>query len=141
MTQLQIRQIQTRFYEIKNTKRAMKAILNVLQDEGFMPKEVDVDVGFAYAVKEMDVEDAGERFWAKFWHGREDAKWRKSSIIECAANVTELRDGMRVRLSFQVKVLDNNGQVLSLETIDDPRFYQDFFSRVDKSVFIEKEGV
>lgn len=141
MTQLQIRQMQTRSFDIREPKRAVKAILNVLQDEAYIPKQVDADMGFVYAAKEMDLEDTRERFWARFWHGRQDAIWRKNSIIECAANVTELHNGMRVRLNFQVKVFDNKGQVLSVETIDDPRFYQDFFSRVDKGIFIEKEGV
>ena len=141
MTQLQVRQIQTRHYEIKKPKLAIKAILNVLQDEGFIPKQANSDVGFVYAVKEMDIEDDRTRFWATFWHGRKNARWTKNSVIECAANVTELSYGMRVRLSFQVKVFDNNGKVLGVETIRNPQFYQDFFSRVDKGVFLEKEGV
>lgn len=141
MTQLQIRQIQTRNYEIKKPKRAVKAILNVLQDEGFIPKQANSDVGFVYAVKEIDIEDERTRFWAIFWHGRRNATWNKNSVIECAANVTELSHGMRVRLSFQVKVFDNQGNVQAVETIQDPLFYQDFFSRVDKGVFLEKEGV
>ncbi len=141
MTQLQIRQIQTRHYEIKKPKRAVKAILNVLQDEGFIPKQANSEVGFVYAVKEMDIEDSRTRFWATFWHGRKEATWSKHSVIECIANVTELSHGMRVRLSFQVKVFDNNGKVQAVETIHDPQFYQDFFSRVDKGVFLEKEGL
>lgn len=141
MTQLQIRQMQTRTYDIHDTKRALKAVLNVLQDEAFIPKQVNADVGFVYASKEVDLEDSRERFWAKFWKGREDARWAKNSIVECAANVTGLSQGMRVRLSFQVKVFDNRGQVVSVQTIDDPLFYQDFFSRVDKGIFLEKAGV
>jgi len=141
MTQLEIRQIQTRQYDIKKPKLALKAILNVLQDEGFIPKQANSDIGFVYAVKEMDIEDDRTRFWATFWHGRKDATWSKNSVIECAANVTELSHGMRIRLSFQIKVFDNNGKVLAVETILDPQFYQDFFSRVDKGVFLEKEGV
>jgi hypothetical protein len=44
-----------------------------------------------------------------------------------------------VRASFQRKVLDNRGGVLQVEPIDDPKFYQDFFSRMDKSVYLQKE--
>jgi hypothetical protein len=133
--------MQTRLYDIKDSKKAVKAILNVLQDEAFIPKQVNVDVGFVYAVREADIEDAGERFWAKFWHGRRDAEWRKNSIVECASNISERRNGIRVRLSFQVKIMNNKGQVVSVEAISDPHFYQEFFSKVSKSVFIEKEGV
>ena len=37
-TQLQIRQFQTRSYETNDTKMVMKAMLNVLQDDGFIVK-------------------------------------------------------------------------------------------------------
>ena len=141
MTQLQVRQMQTRQYGIRESKRAIKAVLDVLQDEGFIPREVDADVGYIYAVKEVDVEDGGEKFWANFWHGRRDARWRKNSIIECAANVSERSTGVRVRLTFQVKILDNTGRMQSVVTVLDPRIYQDFFSRVGKGVFLEKSGV
>lgn len=141
MTQLQVRQMQTRLYEMAEPKRAVKAVLDVLQDEGFIPREVNAEIGFVYAVREVDIEDSGERFWANFWHGRRDARWKKNSIIECAANITKRQRNVRVRLSFQIKVLDNNGHVLSVDTVNEPRFYQDFFSRVDKGLFIEKEGV
>ena len=141
MTQLQVRQMQTREYGIRQPTRALKAVLNVLQDEGFIPRQVDGDVGYIYAVKEVDVEDPGDRFWANFWHGRRDARWRKNSIIECAANVSGRSAGVRVRLTFQVKIVDNTGRTQSVVTVLDPRIYQDFFSRVGKGVFLEKSGV
>lgn len=141
MTQLQIRQMQTRAYEIKDPKRAIKAVLNVLQDEAFIPRQVNLDVGFVHAVKEMDVEDGSEKFWAKFWHGSRNSRWRKNAIVECAANVTETRNGMRLRVNFQVKVMNNKGEVVSVEAIEDPFFYQAFLAKVDKGVFIEKQGL
>ncbi len=141
MTQLQVRQLQTRHFQINDPKRAVKAVLDVLQDEGFIPKEVNADVGFIYAVREVDVEDSGERFWANFWHGRRDARWKKNSIIECAANVTKRSHDLRVRLSLQVKVIDNSGNVQSVGAIYEPRIYQSLFSRIDKGIFLEKEGV
>lgn len=141
MTQLQVRQMQTREYDIRDSDRAVKAILDVLQDEGFIPREVNARVGYIYAVKEVDIEDPSEKFWANFWHNRRDAQWRKDSVIECAANVTQRTPGIRVRLTFQVKIMDNHGQVQSVETIHEPGVYQDFFSRVDKGIFLEKSGV
>lgn len=140
MSQLQVRQMQTRTYDIKDTKRALKAVLNVLQDDAFIPRQADLDLGYVYAVKEVDVSKDSEAFWARFWQGR-DARWRKNAIIECAANVTEIRDGMRVRVNFQVKTMNNRGEVMRVHAIDDPAFYQQFFSKVDKGIFYEKEGV
>jgi hypothetical protein len=140
LTQLQLREMQTRQYDIDDTKRAVKSVLNVLQDDGFIVKQADLELGFVNAVKEFDVEDAGDRRWAKFWHGS-DAEWDKHCIIDCSANVTKFGTGMRVRVNFQRKVLDNNGHATSIIHIEDPVFYQEFFSKVDKGIFIEKEQI
>jgi len=43
-------------------------------------------------------------------------------------------------VNFQAKTLDNNGQPLEVETIADPSFYQQFFAKVDKGIFIQKQG-
>jgi hypothetical protein len=140
LTQLQLRQMQTRQYDINDTKRAMKSVLNVLQDEGFIVKQVNLELGFLNATREMDVEDKSDRFWQKFWHGS-DAVWNKNCIIDCSANVTKFGTGMRIRVNFQKKVLDNKGVCASVANIEDPVFYQEFFSKVDKGIFIEKEEI
>jgi hypothetical protein len=141
MSQLQTREIQTRSYDISDPKRALKAVLNVLQDEGFIIKQTNLDLGFLYAAKEADVEDKAERRWATFWQRRGEATWKKDSITECTANVTPFGDGIRVRLNFQAKVMDNTGRVMAVGAIDTPAFYQRFFSRIEKGIFIEKEGL
>ena len=140
MTQLQIRQMQTRSYAISDPKRALKAVLNVLQDEAYIPKQVDLDLGYIHAVKEVDVTKENEEFWAKFWHGR-DARWPKNYVLDCAANVTEVKDGMRLRVNFQVKFVNNKGEVITVQAIEDPTFYQSFLQKVDKGVFLEKQGL
>lgn len=140
MTQLQVRQMQTRTYDIQDTRRALKAVLNVLQDESYIPRQANLELGYIHAIKEVNVTQGNERFWAKFWHGR-DARWRKNSIINCAVNVTEVADGMRLRLTFQVKILNNKGEVVEVQTILDPYFYQQFLQKVDKGIFYEKQGL
>ena len=54
-------------------------------------------------------------------------------------NVSEFGRQTKVRVSFQRKVLDNRGDVVAVEPIDDGEFYLDFFSRMDKSLFLQKE--
>lgn len=137
-TQLQIREFQTRSYDTKDTKMVMKAILNVLQDDGFIVKNANVDLGLITAVKELDVEDKFEAGWRKFWLGH-DAVYKKNSIIECSANISEFGKQTRVRVNFQVKLKNNKGNVMKIETIEDAKYYQEFFSKADKGIFIEKE--
>jgi len=139
-SQLEIRQMQTRTYETKDMKMIMKAMLNVLQDDDFIIKQVNTDMGFFNATKETDVEKGSERFWEEFWWGKYGT-WKKNSIIDCTANISEFGDGMRVRVNFQVKIMDNKGGCVLVRQVDDPKYYQDFFSKVDKGIFIEKEGI
>jgi hypothetical protein len=137
-SQLEIREFQTRVYPIADTKRAMKAVLNVLQDEGYIVKEANTELGFLTATKEMDVESGGAAFFGTMFGGR-DARWDKNSIIEVTANVTERAKEMRVRVNFNKKVMNNRGEVSNVEQIGDQKFYQEFFVKVDKGVFIENE--
>jgi len=137
-TQLQIREFQTRSYETNDVKMVMKALLNVLQDEGFIVKHASVDLGLLNATKEVDVENKGEAVLLILLVGA-SAQWKKNSIIECTGNVSEFGNQIRVRVNFQVKVLDNKGNVMKVGQTEDSKYYQDFFSKVDKGVFIQKE--
>ncbi len=137
-TQLQIREFQTRSYETKDTKMVMKSLLNVLQDDGFIVKNANVELGLITATKEVDVENKGEAFFAALLAGR-DARWKKNSVIESSGNVSEFGTQTRVRVNFQLKVMNNRGEVMGVQQVEDPNYYQEFFSKVDKGIFIQKE--
>jgi hypothetical protein len=137
-SQLEMREMQTRSYTHRDTKNAMKAVINALLDEGFIVKNADRDLGFISASKELDISDADERFWAILANGQH-ARYKKSSIIEASVSVTEFGRDIKVRVIFQIKTSDNFGRPLSIIQVDDPLHYQDFFSKVDKSLFYEKE--
>jgi hypothetical protein len=137
-TQLQIREFQTRSYEARDTKQVMKAVLNALQDEGFLIKSADRELGFISASKEVDIEDGTERFFAKLFEGNY-ARYKKSSQMEASANVSEFGKQTRVRMIFQTKILDNFNAPVNTIQVEDEIFYRDFFAKVDKSLFIEKE--
>lgn len=139
-TQLQIREFQTRSYDATDTKMVMKAMLNVLQDEGFIVKNAVVELGLLTAEKQVDVESKTEAFFAAFFAGAQ-ARWKKACFIECSANVSEYGKQTRVRINFQSKILDNKGGIVELKQIEDEKFYQEFFSKVDKGIFIQKEKI
>lgn len=139
-TQLEIREIETRTYSSKNLKLVMKAVLNALQDEGFIVKSADKDLGFIAATKESDVEDSTEAFFVQLFGGA-NARYKKNSTVEASANISEFGKETKVRMVFQLKVVDNFGRPLDARRIEDPKVYQDFFTKVDKSVFFENEGL
>jgi hypothetical protein len=142
MTQLQIREYQTRTYENKSgqTKRVMKAVIDVLQDDGFIIKNADRELGFITATKEEDVEDPWASGFAHFAGGAQ-ARYRKNAMTECSVNISEFGREVKVRAVFQRKVLDNMGGTMGVHQLEDPRFYQDFFAKVDKGIFIERQGL
>jgi hypothetical protein len=137
-TQLQIREFQTRSYETNDIKMVMKAMLNVLQDDSFIVKNAVLDLGLLSAEKSVDVESKGEAFMAAFFMGA-NARWKKASIIECTGNISEYGKLTRVRVNFQIKVLDNKGGIVEVKQIEEEKYYQEFFSKVDKGIFIQKE--
>ncbi len=137
-TQLQIREFQTRVYELKDPKIVMKSLLNVLQDEGFIVKNAVSDLGLIVAEKITDIENKTEAALLSFLFGYQ-ARWRKASVIECTVNINEFGNQTKVRVNFVLKILDNAGGIVEVKQIEEPEYYQNFFSKVDKGIFLQKE--
>ncbi len=133
---LQVREIQTRNFSTADTKLVMKAVLNALQDEGFITRNAVSDLGLITATREEDTERRSDMIFGTLFHGR-DALWPKASVIEATINVSEFGKETRVRVSFHQKILDNRGGTMSVFEVDNPGLYQDFFSKIDKSVFLQ----
>lgn len=154
-TQLQTRQPQTREYDTNDVKLVMKAVLNTLQDDGFTIKNAVVDLGLISATKEVDLgrrsrtaTSGSDDFWAALFRtaaGRsqqtpqQDVRYEKFKHVEATLNVSEFGRQTRIRASFQAKILDDRGNPLEVYPIDDLKFYRDFFMKVDKGIFIEKQ--
>ena len=139
-TQLQIREFQTRTYDTTDTKMVMKAILNVLQDDGYMVKNANTELGLLTATKEVDIENKGQALLLTLLAGK-NAQYAKNSEIESTANVSEFGKQTKVRLNFQVKSYDNHGNVMEVKQIADAKFYQEFFAKADKGIFIQKQKI
>jgi hypothetical protein len=154
-TQLEVREYQTRSFETPDAKLVMKAMLNVLQDDGYVVKNAVVELGLITASKDIDIapgrsgaDGGGGIFGGTVVFGgrggivfgpQAPPSYRKTEVRDFTGNVSEFGAQTKVRVSFQSKVLDNRGETVSVEPIDDPAFYQDFFSRMDKSLFLQKE--
>jgi len=127
-SQLQVREFQTRTYDSKDTAMVMKAVLNVLQDDGFIIKTSNVSLGEMTASKERSA-----NYWALIFLVRRVESW------ECSVNVTDFGEQTKVRVNVQTSMKDALGNVLYVHEVDDPIYYRDFFTKVDKGVFIQKE--
>ena len=155
-TQLQIREIQTREFDTNDVKLVMKAILNVLQDDGYVVKNAVTELGLITASKELQISDKSSSdsdFWQDIFDNLMKGSGNKSrntgqvahfdkfKVVEVSVNVSEYGARTKVRANFQAKVLDNEGQPSSIYTVDDAKFYQEFFSKVDKGIFLQRQGL
>jgi hypothetical protein len=136
-TQIQVREFQTRTFDTKKTDEVMSAVVEAFQDQGFMVKNVVPQVGLVSATREVEVENRDEAFFKRFMLGQ-NAVWSKNATIEATANVKTQGGITKIRANFQEKILNNHGGVDAVNTIEDPKFYQDFFDKIGKSIFIEK---
>src|SRR5574341_2583650 len=104
-TQLQIREFQTRSYETSDVKLVMKAVANVMQDDGYMINDANAELGLITGRKETDIESVGGRVWRTlfFMYG---ATSGKTAIIEATGNVSAFGSQTKVRMNFHLKVLN-----------------------------------
>lgn len=139
-TQLQVREFQTRTFDTIKTNEVLSAVVEAFQDQGFMVKNVVPEVGLVFASREADVEDISQAAFQVFFLGQ-NAVWSKNINVEATGNVKTQGGKTRVRVNFQEKILNNRGGVDRVSVIEDPKFYQDFFDKIGKSIFIEKQKI
>lgn len=121
---LEIRQMQTRTYEVKDKKQLMEAIVNVLQDRDYLINESNYNLGVVSGYKECK-------------EGYHYARY------ETSVQINELNTkSYKVRTNFIKKNLDPTGNPSTQVDIKNPEeFYMEFFTQLNKSLFIESQGI
>ena len=145
---LQQRELESKTYPT-DTKALMRAVLAALQDDGFIVRTADAELGLITATRES-ARPAGELLRvgrkvaivmtygiAALFPGPKD----KSSVLEATANVAAFGTEARVRINFQLKLLDNGSRVREVRTEFEGRVYQEFFAKVDKGLFLQSEHI
>lgn len=120
---LEIRQMQTRNYEVKDKKELMEAIVNVLQDRDYLINESNYNLGVISGYKEC--------------------KEKRYVRYETSVQINEVNNNnYKVRTNFIKKGIDPTGSPSALIDIKNPEeFYRDFFTQLNKSLFIESQGI
>jgi hypothetical protein len=142
ITQLEIRAIQTRTYAGQDTKTVLKTVLSVLQDDGFLVHFGDVELGLLDASKSVAGLDGGD-FGVAF-QPRIAAEIVGDTpgvaTIEATANVSDYGNQVSVRVNFQRRLVDPKGRV-SVTQVTDAKGYQEFFAKLDKGLFLQRQGL
>ena len=139
-TQLQKRQYQTREYNGISKATVMKAMLNVLQDEDFIVDNANTTLGFISGTKEFNPRDKSINIQREFGSTK-GLFFASVAVVEATANISEFGKQVRVRINFKRKLLNEYGNANRIEEVTDPEYYQNFFSRVDKAMFIQKQKI
>jgi hypothetical protein len=108
--QLKLRAFQTRTFDVKDRQRALRAVIAVLQDLGFIIERANEPLGFVTA----------ERF----------AEPDYRQIVGVTITVRAQEDG---------RVLIRANAILKNKPIEDPIVYQNFFASLERSLFLTQE--
>lgn len=139
-TQLQKRQYQTRQYNGIQKTELMKAMLNVLQDEGFIVNNANSLLGFISGAKEFSPSDKTIDMEAEFGT-KKGTFGAVVAVVEATANISEYGKEYKVRINFKRKLLNTYGNAYKIDEVSDEKYYQNFFSKVDKAIFIQKQKI
>lgn len=108
--QMKLRGFQTRTFDVKDRQVALRAVIAVLQDLGFIIERANEPLGFVTA----------ERFAEPDYH----------SVVGVTVTVRSEEDG---RVTIRANVIHNN------KPIEDPKVYQNFFASLQRSLLITQE--
>lgn len=137
MSELQIREIQTRQYEQANYLEALKAVVASLQDQEFIITNANENLGLVTAYKDLEEAD----LWTAFWLGSKGGTYQTIRRIEANATIRQEGKIIKIRVNLIAKGMTNAGGVLWTRPIYDAEAYQRIFSKIDKAIFIEKEKI
>ena len=139
---LQQRQTQSRYFDTNDEAAILSASAAVLQDLGFNLDESETDLGVLVASKQRDATEAAQVAGAvilAIFTGAvipiDDHQKIRASLVTKPSGEEEKR--VTVRITFQRIVWNTEGNISKNESIDEPEIYQEFFSKLSKSVFLE----
>ena len=143
---LKDRQLQTRRFETRDEAKLLSASALLLQDLGFTLDESETKLGLIVGSKERSAVNAGQVIFAIIIAGLgggampiDKAQKMRASLV--TRPVGDSGDSTAVRITFQRIVWNTNGQVTTAERMNDPKIYQEFFSKLSKSVFLEAHEI
>lgn len=142
MSQLEIRQMQTRQYPSLDQTRALKAVIAALQDQGFTITMVDNKLGLVTASMDITKVDKATKEWSA-WFSYAPTSAIYQTALHFLANATVRNDDKLtvIRISIVEQSKTNTGGVLWSQPLYDQKIYQEIFSKIEKSLFLEKANI
>ena len=125
--QMKIRSFQTRAFDAKDQNKVLRSVVAALQDLGFIVERANGPMGLVTAGK-FGPNGRGFVELTDIFH-------RSHSVYGLAkTGVTYLTEAMALELAPEVRV----NALFNTKPIEDPKVYQNFFSAVERSLFISR---
>jgi len=143
---LEQRQLQTRIYDTDNEEKVLNACVGVIQDLGFNIKDTSSKLGVLVGTKKRDATKASQVVAAAFAAALtgqatpvDDEQKMKISIV--TNYMSKGKERIKVRVTFQRLVWNTRGNITKREFLDNPEIYQEFYSKLSKSLFLEAHKI
>jgi hypothetical protein len=141
---LKDRQLQTRIFDSRDEGEILTASAAVLQDLGFSIDETEIPCGVIVCSRDRDVTETVEVVLSitleilSLLAGNPTSVPYDETQKVLASLVTTPLDNQRiaVRITFHHMVWNSDGHITKNEQIHEPQIYQEFFSKLSKSVFL-----
>ena len=137
------RQLQTRVFETDNEGKLLEASAAVLQDLGFTIEESEVKCGVIVCSKDRNVTefyDVGLSIIASLFFIDYEYAVRQKVLASLVTGPLE-EDRIAVRITFQHLVWDTKKELIKNERVNEAEIYQEFFSKLSKSVFLTAQEI
>jgi hypothetical protein len=108
--QMKIRSVQTRTFDVKDRQLAMRGVIAVLQDLGFIIERANEALGLVTA-----------------------ARFAEPNYYDVVSVTVTVRPEAEGRMMIRANAIYNN------KPIEDPKVYQNFFAALERSLFVIKE--
>lgn len=149
---LAARQMQTRRFDSGDEKTLLAAGGAVLQDLGFILKTSEPGLGILVADKDRSAVEAKQVVPAVVFSlllsalaGQavvipwDDHQKISSTLVTHPSGAGD--SATSVRVTFRRIVWNSENRVTKMELLDEPAFYEEFFQRLSKSVFLEAQQI
>jgi hypothetical protein len=151
------RRIESRRFEGTDQTKLLIACQALLQDMGFHTDESESKLGLLVASADREAGSTGEVIGSLLWSnmpvlnvlqplfGKKPNTWDDRQKVRASVVVSEVGSGSSgtyiVRVTFQRIVWDNHERLSKQEWLGQPELYQDFFSRLSKSIFLKANEI
>ncbi len=144
---LKQRQIQTRVFETSDEKMVLSACAELLQDMGFNIDESETKLGLVVGSKERSAVNAVQVVGAIILGALSGTyvPTDKKQKMRCCIVTVPFSDGketeVRVHVTFQRIVWNDQGRISKREGITDPQIYKEFFAKLSEAIFLEAHQI